>query len=453
MFTFVQRIPQKYRIPLVAAVIPTLVIMVLTYTQCKDIRQQAIDACVDQAKAVCLSAESVRTHAEEQWKKDVFQQSKLRDWVKEGNTDRVLSTVPIISSMASIRDSAADSGFTFRVPTLTARNPENAADVFEQEALRKLEETNAEELVEFNELTNTVHYFRPVRMSDSCLKCHGDPATSQELWGNAEGIDGTGFKMENAKTGDLKAAFEIVSSLDSADAASAFAARKATGFAAGSLIVCGLLSLVILKSVQMDIRQNASSIGTEVAQELSDGTAGIASAIEQLSANIRDIADGAASASGFAREVVGRVESTNTKGEMLNRSSSEIGSIVQLIDAIAEQTNLLALNATIEAARAGDSGKGFAVVAGEVKELARETSKATSAITQKVSAIQTASGELLEDLGTVREVIRRIDSSQTAIAGAVHQQKSATDEIGRAIHGVLSSSRKLAHRLTNTSID
>jgi methyl-accepting chemotaxis protein len=258
--------------------------------------------------------------------------------------------------------------------------------------------------------------------------------------------------MENSKVGDLKGAFEIVSSLDHADAVASAAFWKAAGFAFGSLVVCGLLSLVILRSVQLDIRENASSIGTEVAQEVSDGTAGIASAIEQLSANIRDIADGAASASGFAREVVLKVENTNNKGTLLNKSSTEIGNIVQLIEAIAEQTNLLALNATIEAARAGDTGKGFAVVAGEVKELARETSKATSAITEKITAIQVASGELLHDLGTVREVIRRIDSSQTAIAGAVHQQKSATDEIGRAIHGVLESSRKLTSRLIKTDL-
>jgi len=269
---------------------------------------------------------------------------------------------------------------------------------------------------------------------------------------NNEGIDGTGFPMENARVGDLKAVFEIVSSLAKADADAKAAYVNASGFAIGSLVVCGLLSLVILRSVQQDVRNTAHAIGYEVAQEVSDGTAGIASAIEELSAKIRDIADGASSASGFARDVVIRVENTNEKGTMLNKCSSETGNIVQLIEAIAEQTKLLALNATIQAARSGDTGKGFAVVAGEVKELARETSKATSAITQKITPIQTASGELLLDLGAVQDVIRQIDSSQPAISGAVHEQKAATDKIGRAVQAVLESSRKLTSRMTGSSV-
>ncbi len=450
MFSLLQRIPQKIRIPLVAGVFPSIIILLIAVMQRNDIRQQATSKSTELAKALCVAAESVRAHVEQQWSLDVFEQSQVRAWAQEGRTDMVLSTVPIVCSMQSVKDSAKANKFQFRVPALKPRNAENAPDEFEASILQKLNDLKLTEYTQVNAETNTLHYFRTVRMSESCMTCHGDPATSAELWGNADGTDGTGFQMENSEPGDLKGAFEIVVSLDEADAQANAAFIKSAAMAAMSLLICGVLSIAILKSVQMDVSMSAAAIGTEVAAEVSNGTAGIASAIEQLSANIRDISEGATSASGLARDVALRMESTNCKSETLNRSSGEIGNIVQLIEAIAEQTNLLALNATIEAARAGDSGKGFAVVAGEVKELARETSRATSAITEKISSIQDASGELLRDISEVREVIRRIDSSQTAIAGAVHQQKSATDEIGRTIHEVLESSRNLTSRLTSS---
>jgi len=128
--------------------------------------------------------------------------------------------------------------------------------------------------------------------------------------------------------------------------------------------------------------------------------------------------------------VAGRAqEIARSAGQMvahLSSSSREIGNVVKVITSIAEQTNLLALNATIEAARAGQAGKGFAVVAGEVKELARETAKATEEVSAKVTAIQDDSHNVVEALEQVAQSVAEINVSQEAITDVLAHQHSTT---------------------------
>lgn len=86
-------------------------------------------------------------------------------------------------------------------------------------------------------------------------------------------------------------------------------------------------------------------------------------------------------------KVVDVIESIEEESRILSEEIQKVGKVAQQIDAIAKQTNLLALNATIEAARAGEAGKGFAVVAGEVKQLANQTSAATSEISETLKTL------------------------------------------------------------------
>jgi len=165
----------------------------------------------------------------------------------------------------------------------------------------------------------------------------------------------------------------------------------------------------------------------------------VASSAEQLTASIREIAGRVQDASTVAQHAVRQATMAGDTMRKLGKSSQEIGQVVKVITSIAQQTNLLALNATIEAARAGDAGKGFAVVANEVKELARQTARATEEIETKIAGVQSDADSAVRVIQEISEIIGRVNEISGTIAAAVEEQNAATGEISRnvteAAHG------------------
>jgi methyl-accepting chemotaxis protein len=173
----------------------------------------------------------------------------------------------------------------------------------------------------------------------------------------------------------------------------------------------------------------------------------VATGIEEMSASIKEIAKNASDAAKVATTAVRVAETTNTTISKLGESSAEIGKVIKVITSIAQQTNLLALNATIEAARAGEAGKGFAVVANEVKELAKETAKATEDISQKIEAIQRDTRGAVEAIGQISGIINQVNDISNTIASAVEEQTATTNEIGRNVAEAAKGSSEIAQNI------
>jgi len=187
------------------------------------------------------------------------------------------------------------------------------------------------------------------------------------------------------------------------------------------------------------------------AVQVSSNTQAVAAGVEEMGSSIREISINAVQASNVANQAVDIASRTNATMEKLGASSTQIGGVLKVISSIAEQTNLLALNATIEAARAGELGKGFAVVANEVKELARQTAKATQEISGSITAIQGDAKGAMDSIAEISAIINKINDISSIIASAVEEQAATTGEMSRSVSTAARSSSEIASNIVSVS--
>ena len=190
---------------------------------------------------------------------------------------------------------------------------------------------------------------------------------------------------------------------------------------------------------------------SSASEEVSKSVEIVATSSEEMNSSIREIARNVNEAANVTSKAVTMAENTNATIGKLGESSTEIGNVVKVITSIAEQTNLLALNATIEAARAGEAGKGFAVVANEVKELARQTAEATEDIGKKILDIQGRTGESVEAIGEITEIINKINEISNTIASSVEEQTATTSEIGRNVIDAAKGTGEIVTNITGVA--
>lgn len=248
--------------------------------------------------------------------------------------------------------------------------------------------------------------------------------SGEEMWLQAV------YSPVTDETGRVNKVVKIATNVTELTKAIIYLEQMANGLAASAL---QLTSLATEMAENAKKTSQDSEMATNLSAEVASGVQIVATNTEEMVASIKEISRSANESASMSKHTLSSALETNKTISKLGLSSQEIGNVIKVISSIAQQTNLLALNATIEAARAGDAGRGFSVVASEVKELAKQTAKATEDIAYKITAVQKDSNAAVEAISEISVSIEKLNSLSGAIAASVEEQTATTNEVSRVV--------------------
>jgi len=224
-------------------------------------------------------------------------------------------------------------------------------------------------------------------------------------------------------------------------------------------------SSITLASAAEETAQTCAYSSTSLTEQ-QDGISLIATAIEELSATVKEVAHNTQLTADSAKEVdtqatdgyeivqqsslsiealASEIDSLAQRITNLHHSSNNITNMVDVIKSVADQTNLLALNAAIEAARAGEQGRGFAVVADEVRTLAKRTQESTAEIESFIGALQ----------ADANAAFNVIEVSQSKAGDAVAKSKNVAQtlqDITVAVNQIFAMTEQVATAIEEQSV-
>jgi len=281
-----------------------------------EVRGLAELAILEKSRAVVYTAEATREEMADKIEAGVIR--PFEELEKMGDREKILKAVPIITAINVAAKNAEESKYEFRVPKESPRNPENEPTELESRVLEELKTQNLEEKIIVEDMQ--IRYFRPIKLTEECMLCHGSPAGSS---------DPVGGIKEGWEVGEIHGAFQIISSLEEAAAAERRAMINMAFATLGVFLVIGIFLYLVVRVVTKPLSEYISAF-----QTVSRGDLTVRSRINSkdeigtLSGYFNDLVDSLNTMIGRIKEVTSTTREIST--DLASTSEETVASLVEM---------------------------------------------------------------------------------------------------------------------------
>ena len=387
----------KWKILFLVVLGPLLVGSILAWQRIGDIRKGAEEAVISKSKGIVLIAEATRNRMAQKLKSGVIRP------FDELDSAHIVDAVPVVTALQVAGDKASEAGYTFRAPKISPRNPKNTPTPLEEKVLAELKSGNLKEKIIIEK--DKIRYFKPIRLTEECLYCHGDPKGTPDV---------TGGIKEGWRVGEIHGAFEIISSLEAANKAVARARWNVLIWLAGILAVVIALAWFMLTRGIIKPLDKANQFMQNVAQGDLTGTPE-AAAQDEIGVLVNTLAD-------MTRNLNTLVRDIHSSSSALLESAGEISSTADAFTESAEST----------AARTNSVAEAAEEMSANMATVAAATEEAST----NIALVSTATDEMTS---TITGIAKSTEKAQEITKTAVDEAESASlkvDELGNAANEI-----------------